>query len=103
MGEHIYAVVFLAMTFGQSPAHQPNPTGRTPGRRHDEGLLRNGAVAPGESNYCAGQIGVHEPEFRSRCIKLGETLGLYKDKRVSKNCTPSYLPEFIRIEVAKRK
>ena len=53
-------------------------------------------------NYCAGQIGVHEPEFRARCINLGETTGLYKDERVAKNCTPSYLPEFIRIEVAKR-
>jgi 3-methyladenine DNA glycosylase AlkD len=53
-------------------------------------------------NFCAGQIGIHEPEFRSRCIKLGETLGLYKDEHVSRNCTPSYLPEFIRIEVAKR-
>lgn len=53
-------------------------------------------------NFCAGQIGIHEPKFRSRCIQLGETLGLYKDERVAKNCTPSYLPEFIRIEVAKR-
>ncbi|MCY2964539.1 MAG: DNA alkylation repair protein [Planctomycetota bacterium] len=53
-------------------------------------------------NFCAGQIGVHEPEFRSRCIKLGKALGLYKDEHVAKNCTPSYLPEFIRIEVAKR-
>jgi 3-methyladenine DNA glycosylase AlkD len=53
-------------------------------------------------NFCAGQIGVHEPGFRSRCVKLGERLGLYKDEHVSKNCTPSYLPEFIRIEVAKR-
>jgi len=53
-------------------------------------------------NFCAGQIGIHEPEFRSRCIKLGEALGLYKDEHVAKNCTPSYLPEFIRIEVAKR-
>ncbi|WP_438042491.1 DNA alkylation repair protein [Sorangium sp. So ce128] len=53
-------------------------------------------------NFCACQIGVHEPEFRSRCIKLGEALGLYKDDHVAKNCTPSYLPEFIRIEVAKR-
>lgn len=54
-------------------------------------------------NFCAGQIGVHESEFRSRCIKLGEKLRLYKDEHVAKNCTPSYLPEFIRIEVAKRK
>jgi 3-methyladenine DNA glycosylase AlkD len=53
-------------------------------------------------NFCAGQIGVHEPELRSRCIKLGKRLGLYKDEHISKNCAPSYLPEFIRIEVAKR-
>lgn len=53
-------------------------------------------------DFCAGQIGIHEPEFRSRCIKLGEVLGLYKDEKVAKNCTPSYLPEFIRIEAAKR-
>lgn len=53
-------------------------------------------------NFCAGQIGVHEPKFRSRCIKLGKALGLYKDEHVARNCTPSYLPEFIRIEVAKR-
>ena len=52
-------------------------------------------------NFCAGQIGVHEPTFRSRCIKLGEVLGLYRDEKVAKNCTPSYLPEFIRIEAAK--
>lgn len=45
-------------------------------------------------NFCAGQIGIHEPHFRSRCIKLGEALGLYKDERVAKNCTPNYLPEF---------
>jgi len=53
-------------------------------------------------NFCAGQIGVHESVLRSRCIKLGKALGLYKDEHVSKNCTPNYLPEFIRIEVAKR-
>ncbi len=54
-------------------------------------------------NFCAGQIGVHEPKFRSRCIKLGKATGLYKDAPVARNCTPSYLPEFIRIEVSKRK
>lgn len=53
-------------------------------------------------NFCAGQIGIHEPQYRSRCIQLGEKLGLYKGDHVSKNCTPNYLPEFIRIEVAKR-
>ena len=53
-------------------------------------------------NFCAGQIGVHEATFRTRCIKLGERLELYKHDKVPKNCVPSYLPEFIRIEVAKR-
>jgi 3-methyladenine DNA glycosylase AlkD len=54
-------------------------------------------------NFCACQIGLHEPKFRARCIKLGEKLGLYKDQHVANNCTPSYIPEFIRIEAAKRK
>lgn len=53
-------------------------------------------------NFCACQIGVHEPEFRNRCIKLGKKLKLYKGDPVSRNCTPSYLPDFLEIEVAKR-
>ena len=53
-------------------------------------------------NFCAAWIGIYEPELRARCIALGERLGLYKDEPVAKNCTPSYLPEFIRIEVEKR-
>lgn len=54
-------------------------------------------------NFTAGQIGVFQPEHRSRCIALGEQTGLYKDEIVSKNCTPNYLPEFISIQVAKLK
>lgn len=53
-------------------------------------------------NFCAAWIGIHEPAYRARCIKLGEDLGLYKDEIVPRNCVPNYLPEFIRIEVAKR-
>lgn len=52
-------------------------------------------------NFTAGQIGIHDPEHRSRCIALGEKLGLYKGDPVPRGCTPDYLPEFIRIEVAK--
>ena len=52
-------------------------------------------------NYSAAQIGIHQPEYRSQCIELGEKLGLYKDDPVAPNCTPDYLPEFIRIEVTK--
>ncbi len=54
-------------------------------------------------NFTAGQIGIHEPEYRARCVELGERLGLYKDDPVSRGCTPNYLPEFIRIEVSKLK
>lgn len=54
-------------------------------------------------NYTAGQIGKWQEGFRDRCISIGETTGLYKDEMVAKNCTPSYLPEFIRVEVEKLK
>ncbi len=53
-------------------------------------------------NFCAGWIGVHDTKYRARCVKLGKKTGLYKDDPVAKNCTPAYLPEFIRIEAAKR-
>ncbi|GGH02145.1 hypothetical protein GCM10007415_42870 [Parapedobacter pyrenivorans] len=54
-------------------------------------------------NFTAGQIGVFQEEFRSRCIAIGEQTGLYKDEVVAKNCTPNYLPKFIAIQVAKLK
>lgn len=54
-------------------------------------------------NFTAAQIGIFQPEFRARCIALGERTGLYKDEVVAKNCTPSYLPLFIAAQVAKLK
>ena len=57
-------------------------TGKAPpGNSGDllDSLERNMADAEPEvqwaMNFCAGQIGIHEPEFRSRCIQLGETSG----------------------------
>lgn len=52
-------------------------------------------------NYTAGQIGKWQEEHRDRCISIGEKTGLYKDEIVPRGCTPSYLPKFISIEVAK--
>ena len=52
-------------------------------------------------NYTAGQIGKWEEKYRNRCVEIGEKTGLYKEEVVPKNCTPSYLPKFISIEVAK--
>ena len=37
-------------------------------------------------NFTAGWIGVHEKQYRNRCIALGEKTGLYKDEMVSKGC-----------------
>lgn len=53
-------------------------------------------------NLTAGWIGVFDTSYRNRCVAMGEKFGLYKDDFVHKNCTPSYLPEFIAIEAAKR-
>lgn len=53
-------------------------------------------------NFTAGWIGVYDEKNRARCIKIGEKTGLYNDEKVSKGCTPNYLPEFIKIEVNKR-
>ena len=53
-------------------------------------------------NFTTAWIGVFDEKYRTRCITLGEKTGLYKDEVVAKGCTPSYLPEFIRIEVKKR-
>lgn len=54
-------------------------------------------------NFTAAWIGVYDSSHRSRCIKIGETTGLYKDEVTPKGCTPNYLPAFIEIEVNKRK
>ena len=85
-------------------------TGRTPPPGSSADLLNSLEASmkteePGVQwamNFCAGWIGIFEPDLRARCVKLGKVLELYKDDPVAKNCTPSYLPEFIRIEVAKR-
>lgn len=53
-------------------------------------------------NFTAGWIGVYEKKYRNRCVALGEKTGLYKGDKVSKGCTPDYLPEFIAIESNKR-
>lgn len=53
-------------------------------------------------NFTAGWIGVFDAQYRGRCVKTGEKLGLYKDEVVHKGCTPNYLPSFIAIEAKKR-
>jgi len=52
-------------------------------------------------NFTAAQIGIFQPQYRARCVALGESTGLYRDEIVAKNCTPNYLPKYIAIQVAK--
>lgn len=52
-------------------------------------------------NFTAGQIGTYQPEHRERCVALGKNTGLFSDEVAPPGCTPNYLPEFIRIQVAK--
>ena len=69
----------------------------------EKGIEREEPEVQWAMNFLAAQIGIFQPEFRSRCIALGERTDLYKDEVVPRNCTPNYLPEFIRMQVAKLK
>jgi len=53
-------------------------------------------------NFTVAQIGIHEAAYRSRCIALGERIGLYRHEVVHRGCTPQFLPAYIAVEVAKR-
>jgi 3-methyladenine DNA glycosylase AlkD len=67
----------------------------------EKNIMKEAPVVQWAMNYTAGQIGKWQEEYRKRCISIGEITGLFKDEVVAKNCTPSYLPDFIRIEVEK--
>ncbi len=83
-------------------------TGQTPRDNTEELLLQIEKKIESEKpevqwamNFTAAQIGIFQPEYRNRCIALGERTGLYKDEVVNRGCTPSYLPQLIAIQVAK--
>lgn len=65
-------------------------------------ILNEDPMVQWAMNFLAGWIGVFEDEFHDRCIQLGQETGLYRGMKVAKNCTPDYLPDFIRIERDKR-
>ena len=53
-------------------------------------------------NFCLGEIGIRYPEHRDRAIKIGETVGLYKDWPLSKGCIPPYVPVWVRAIIEKK-
>jgi len=54
-------------------------------------------------NHAMCEIGIRYPQFTERCITLGETLGVYRDLKVSKGCTSAYAPNWIAAGIKKRK
>ena len=54
-------------------------------------------------NHALCEIGIRYPEFTQRCVALGETLGVYRDLKVSKGCTSAYAPNWIAAGIRKRK
>jgi hypothetical protein len=46
-------------------------------------------------NYHLVEIALEMPEYRQRCIELGERLGRFDDRPVPKGCNSSYAPEWI--------
>ena len=69
----------------------------------EEKIMNEAPEVQWAMNFTAGWIGVYDETRRTKCIKLGEKTGLYKDEVVPRGCTPSYLPAFISTEVNKRK
>ncbi len=67
----------------------------------EENIVKESPEVQWAMNFTAAQIGIFDSKYRSRCIALGEKTGLYKDEKVSKGCTPNYLPAFITIQVQK--
>lgn len=45
-------------------------------------------------NRCLVEIGIHCPEYRRKCLALGERLGRFDTTPVPKGCTSSYAPEW---------
>lgn len=81
----------------------PPPNTETLIKAIEKGLETEVPEVQWAMNFTAAQIGIFQPEHRSRCIALGERVGLYKDDLVPRGCTPNYLPELISIQVAKLK
>jgi 3-methyladenine DNA glycosylase AlkD len=49
------------------------------------------------------EIAIRLPEYREVCIALGERLGRFDTRPVSKGCTPFYAPDWITAILARKK
>jgi len=54
-------------------------------------------------NACLAEIGIHHPSLRARALKIGETLGVYRDYPTSKGCVSPFAPIWIDYMVNRAK
>ena len=69
----------------------------------EAGLQTAPAAKQWAMNHALCEIGICYPQYTKRCIALGETLGVYKEMKVSKGCTSAYAPEWIAAGLKRRK
>lgn len=81
---------------------------KTPGLNHAALLDRIEAEMPTATpetqwtmNTTLAQIGIHNPQLRSRALAIGEKMGIYRDYPVSKGCTSPFAPIWIN-EIVRR-
>lgn len=63
-----------------------------------------GSAAPNAQwtmNFVLVEIGIHFPKYRKRALKIGETLGVYREFPTAKGCTSPFAPIWIN-EMVKR-
>ncbi|MFT7616682.1 MAG: 3-methyladenine DNA glycosylase AlkD [Planctomycetota bacterium] len=50
-------------------------------------------------NFALGEIGINFPKHRKRAMKIGESLGVFRDYPVSKGCISPFVPIWIQAMV----
>lgn len=53
-------------------------------------------------NFSLAEIGIHFPDYRTRALAIGETLGVYRDYPTSKGCTSPFAPIWIKEMVSRQ-
>lgn len=66
-------------------------------KRIKKDMLNETSRAQETMNRTLAEIGIHYDDYTTECMQLGETLGLYKDLKVSKGCYSPYAPNWITI------
>lgn len=70
--------------------------------RIEEELVQAAPLEQWTMNCALVEIGIHVPKLRKRALKIGETLGVYRDFPTSKGCTSPFAPCWINEMVSRQ-